>query len=100
MIQLGDCPLTARSIRWPAAWVAVRRRFIYARYPPTWSVAGTKLSHRLYQLAEAGQPLCPRPAAHRPPDADHAALRRDLIDEGLLSREAGVYWRTGGYVDV
>jgi hypothetical protein len=32
--------------------------------------------------------------------ADHAALRRYLVDEGLLSREAGEYWRTGGYVDV
>jgi hypothetical protein len=32
--------------------------------------------------------------------ADHAALRRYLVDEGLLSREGGLYWRTGGYVDV
>jgi hypothetical protein len=32
--------------------------------------------------------------------ADVAALRRYLIDEGLLSREAGVYWRSGGWVDV
>jgi hypothetical protein len=31
---------------------------------------------------------------------DTAALRRYLVDEGLLSREGGVYWRTGGYVDV
>jgi hypothetical protein len=31
---------------------------------------------------------------------DHAALRRYLVDENLLSREGGVYWRTGGYVDV
>jgi hypothetical protein len=31
---------------------------------------------------------------------DVAALRRYLIDEGLLSRAAGVYWRTGGWVDV
>ncbi|TKJ30976.1 DUF2087 domain-containing protein [Blastococcus sp. CCUG 61487] len=31
---------------------------------------------------------------------DVAALRRYLVDEGLLSREAGVYWRSGGYVDV
>jgi len=30
---------------------------------------------------------------------DHAALRRYLVDEGLLGREAGVYWRTGGWVD-
>lgn len=30
--------------------------------------------------------------------ADHATLRRYLVDEGLLAREAGVYWRTGGRV--
>jgi hypothetical protein len=31
---------------------------------------------------------------------DHAALRRSLVDEGFLDREAGTYWRTGGRVDV
>jgi hypothetical protein len=31
---------------------------------------------------------------------DVAALRRYLVDEGLLSRAAGVYWRSGGYVEV
>lgn len=31
---------------------------------------------------------------------DFAALRRYLIDERLLSRENGRYWRTGGWVDV
>lgn len=31
---------------------------------------------------------------------DHATLRRYLVDEGFLSREAGVYWRTGGTVEV
>jgi hypothetical protein len=31
---------------------------------------------------------------------DHAALRRYLIDEGLMDRDGGLYWRTGGYVDV
>lgn len=30
---------------------------------------------------------------------DVAALRRYLVDEGFLSREAGVYWRSGGTVD-
>ena len=29
---------------------------------------------------------------------DVAALRRYLVDEGFLSREAGQYWRTGGTV--
>ena len=31
---------------------------------------------------------------------DVAALRRYLVDEALLTRDAGVYWRTGGRVDV
>jgi hypothetical protein len=31
---------------------------------------------------------------------DYASLRRHLIDEGLLARENGAYWRTGGYVDL
>jgi len=31
---------------------------------------------------------------------DYAALRRYLVDEGFLSRDHGVYWRTGGRVDV
>jgi hypothetical protein len=31
---------------------------------------------------------------------DVAALRRYLVDDGLLTREAGIYWRSGGYVDV
>lgn len=31
---------------------------------------------------------------------DHAALRRHLVDEGFLTREHGVYWRSGGTVRV
>jgi len=31
---------------------------------------------------------------------DYAALRRYLVDEGMMSRAEGVYWRTGGrYLD-
>jgi len=30
---------------------------------------------------------------------DTASLRRHLVDEGFLGREAGVYWRTGGTVN-
>jgi hypothetical protein len=29
---------------------------------------------------------------------DYAALRRYLVDDGFLSREAGIYWRSGGTV--
>ena len=31
---------------------------------------------------------------------DHAALRRYLVDEGLLTRRDNHYWRSGGTVDV
>lgn len=31
---------------------------------------------------------------------DHATLRRILVDEGLLDREGGRYWRAGGTFDV
>jgi hypothetical protein len=31
---------------------------------------------------------------------DYVALRRYLIEAGLLERENAVYWRSGGYVDV
>jgi hypothetical protein len=31
---------------------------------------------------------------------DHAALRRHLVDDQFLTRRDGVYWRSGGTVDV
>lgn len=31
---------------------------------------------------------------------DHATLRRQLVDEGFMTREDGIYWRSGGYVEV
>ncbi len=31
---------------------------------------------------------------------DYAALRRYLVDEGFLTREANVYWRSGGSFEV
>ena len=30
--------------------------------------------------------------------ADHAAIRRHLVDEGFLDRDRGEYWRSGGRV--
>lgn len=33
-------------------------------------------------------------------DVDHATLRRYLVDHQLLARDAGEYWRAGGWVDV
>jgi hypothetical protein len=31
---------------------------------------------------------------------DYAMLRRYLVDYGMLDREGGFYWRSGGTVDV
>jgi hypothetical protein len=31
---------------------------------------------------------------------DYAALRRYLVEDGFLTREASVYWRSGGTFDV
>jgi hypothetical protein len=31
---------------------------------------------------------------------DYVSLRRYLIDEALMAREDGIYWRAGGPVDV
>lgn len=31
---------------------------------------------------------------------DYAALRRYLVDEDFMARESGIYWRTGGRVEV
>ena len=31
---------------------------------------------------------------------DTAALRRYMVDEGILDRESGEYWRAGGSFDV
>lgn len=33
-------------------------------------------------------------------ETDHVAVRRHLVDEGLLTRADGWYWRSGGWVDV
>ena len=32
--------------------------------------------------------------------SDYAALRRYLVDEGFMTRDGGVYWRSGGTVQV
>jgi hypothetical protein len=31
---------------------------------------------------------------------DYAALRRYLVDEGFMTRDGGVYWRSGGTIEV
>jgi len=31
---------------------------------------------------------------------DYAMVRRSLVDEGFLARDHGIYWRSGGSVDL
>ncbi len=52
----------------------------------------------LAQRFEVGERFTERQvnATLRPLHDDVAALRRHLVDEGFLDREAGQYWRTGG----
>lgn len=46
------------------------------------------------EVTELLQPWCAAGAT------DHVTLRRYLVDESLLSREGGEYWRSGGTVDI
>lgn len=72
------------------------------RVMPTRSSRLLVVLDRLAQLFEPGEryeePEVDRRlrAAH----ADVATLRRHLVDHGFLTRERGLYWRTGGSVDV
>jgi hypothetical protein len=59
----------------------------------------------LEHIASVFEPGVKYPEAHvdailRAWTDDHVTLRRYLVDEYLLARENGRYWRTGGYVDV
>lgn len=59
------------------------------------------LLNALAQLFEPGRhyPEATVNAMLRPTHDDVAALRRYLVDEGLLDRDAGEYWRSGGDVE-
>ncbi|WP_245927174.1 DUF2087 domain-containing protein [Nocardioides silvaticus] len=67
----------------------------------------TKHVKRRFVLDHVAQRFEPgRKYAEREVDAvlkevheDHAALRRYLVDDGFLTREAGIYWRSGGTVE-
>lgn len=72
------------------------------------STMPAKASKRLVVLDHVAQSFA---VGHRYPEAevdailrtfhaDYPALRRYLVDAGLLERQSGVYWRSGGTVDV
>jgi hypothetical protein len=68
--------------------------------PARWSKKLVLLDH-VVRLFEPGMRY-PEPIVNRRlrwVHDDYVALRRYLVDAGLLSRESGVYWRSGGSVD-
>lgn len=87
------------------ARAAVLRSFIHdgrlAQLPAAWGKRRVVLEH-IVATFEPGVKYPEREvdAALRAWHPDHAMLRRYLVDEQLLAREGGVYWRTGGPVAV
>ena len=84
---------------------AVLRTFIVDGRIPTLPSAWAKRRVVLEHIVLAFEPGVKYPekevnAVLRAWNDDYAALRRYLIDETLMEREDGEYWRTGGYVDV
>ena len=86
-----NCPYLDADGRDPNAWHLLG-----------WSIAGER---RLLAYTRVFEPGVRYP--ERAVDAvlrawydDYVTLRRYLIDEDLMARENGLYWRTGGYVDV
>ena len=57
-------------------------------------------TYALRAWGTAAMPTASSAGVHVPLYPDYASLRRYLVDEGLLSRERGLYWRTGGPVEV
>src|SRR5262245_61052659 len=84
---------------------AVLRAFIVdgriPHLPSAWAKRGIVLEH-VVTVFEPGAryPEKDVNAILRAWHDDHATMRRYLVDEGLLDREGGQYWRSGGYVDV
>ncbi len=74
--------------------LAVVSALVLGARSPGEVVAATGLPAR-----DVGRALQKLQAAGLAESVDHATLRRYLIDQGLLSRAAGEYWRSGGRLD-
>jgi hypothetical protein len=80
-------------------------RFIKNGRLVIWPSKRSKLLPVLDHIAQEFEPGETYPEAEvnevlRRYNDDYAALRRYLVDEAFLSRDAGVYWRSGGTVEV
>lgn len=88
-----------------AATAAVLRAFVRDGRLRSVPAARTKRRVVLDHIARVFEPGVRYPerdvdAVLRAFHPDYAALRRYLVDEDFMAREAGFYWRTGGTVDV
>jgi hypothetical protein len=89
-----------RLVAFPAS--RVKRRVVLDQVARLFE-PGVRYSER--EVNVALRAVCAPPDAARGGDAyapapDHVTLRRYLVDEGYLAREAGVYWRAGGTYDI
>ena len=81
----------------------VLRAYLGSGRLPVIPRGGTKRSLLLGYLATAFEPGVRYPESEVNEivgvwNSDVAALRRYLVDEGLLTRQDSVYWRCGGWV--
>lgn len=102
--QAAPKPELAQPLDPDPTRAAVLRAFIrdgrLVQLPATWSKRRVVLEH----IVAAFEPGVRYPeravdAVLRAWHPDHATLRRYLVDEELMAREAGEYWRVGGPVD-
>ncbi|HET6214412.1 MAG TPA: DUF2087 domain-containing protein [Micromonosporaceae bacterium] len=103
--EYGVPPTGAEPLDADKSKAAVLRAFIRDGRLIQLPVAHTKLRIVLEHIAACFEPGVRYPeravdAILRAWHADYASLRRYLIDEELMARDQGIYWRTGGPVDV
>jgi len=99
--ELAD-PAAFAEVADPAL-AKVLRSFLVGGRLPVLPRGGTKRRLLLQYLATAFEPGVRYSEVEvndtvRVWHPDVAALRRYLVDEGLLSREGGEYWRSGGWL--
>ncbi|HTZ44929.1 MAG TPA: DUF2087 domain-containing protein [Jatrophihabitans sp.] len=111
MDTAAELTARARELADPAAFAGIAdpalrkvlRSYLVGGRLPVLPRAGAKRALLLRYLATAFEPGVRYRETEvneivRTWHPDVAALRRYLVDEGLLSRESGEYWRSGGWL--
>jgi hypothetical protein len=103
--EYGPAPVAEEPLDDDPARAAVLRAFLREGRIVQLPAARGKRRVLLEHIAAAFEPGVRYP--EREVDAilrawhdDYATLRRYLVDEGLMARDGGVYWRIGGYVEL